>query len=255
MESFVQALESERSRFLSTSYFCDEDCDKNATKNLFKQADALEVQPAVSSEIPVVQSISAAELAENRILELEEKVKLLEGRLDEWGKRCDEADKVEEQLRFQLYENSETWKQEKLSLMQKFECLNEETERLKGDLIKLQGMYKEEKLELENLRSAKRMWLKEKKEKNEEISMLTSRILALRKELRRIAGKNSGDLSPSSSVLLSMECYGGSPENAVTPTRKVSEEQKPPITSKKKSAKSVRSFRSELPCEPFSIDD
>lgn len=206
-----------------------------------------------NTEEPLECSSAACEADQSTFFDMKARIILLEKTVEEWGKRCDEADEIEQQLRIQLYESSEKWKQERISLMQTIENLQKQNAKLTVDLMKLQGTDTTEKLELENLRSEKKIWLRDKKKKNEENAMLTARIIALRNELRRLAGKNSGDLSPSV-ALCNMVAFGDV-ENTSTPPRNPAVEPKLPTTSKRKSNKSALSFRNEMQCQPCSFDE
>ncbi|VDD92660.1 unnamed protein product [Enterobius vermicularis] len=182
---------------------------------------------------------------------LKGKIALLEKKLEDWGRRCDEADGIEQHLRLQLYEFSEKWKGERSSLIEEIEKLKKENAKLRSDLMEVQEVDATDKLKLEKLLLEKKIWAKEKKEKNDEINMLTARIIALRNELRKYAKKGGGDVSPSSAIASMV--VSDNAEGEVTPTRNLSVEARLSTNCKRKPIKSASSFCASLQCQPFSL--
>uniref|UniRef100_A0A0N5A7X7 Uncharacterized protein n=1 Tax=Syphacia muris TaxID=451379 RepID=A0A0N5A7X7_9BILA len=188
---------------------------------------------------------AACEIDQRIFANMKTRMEFLEKTIEDWGRRCDEADDVERQLRLQQYNLSEKWKIERDSLLKEIEKLKEEKLQAVESLRQFRKVDNEDKYELEVLRSEKKLWLKEKKKKNEEISSLTSRVIALRNELRRYAGKCSGEHSPSgtfSSIVLDEDTT-----DAKTPTKLLRCEPKFPTTSLKKISKSSFSCRGDFP--------
>ena len=196
-------------------------------------------------------SIAACETDQAIIADLRKTIDFLKMKVEKWERQCDDADEVEQQLRMQLCEALQKWKDERALLEQTIEKLKSENVRLTSNLVDLEKRDAAEKVELEGLRLDRMNWQKEKKKKNEEITVLTSRIIALRNELRRRIGGD--DLSPKPE--LRDIFIGDNKGNLSTPKQTASANPEVSITSKRKANKSDFLVRSTLAFQPCGFDE
>uniref|UniRef100_F1KTE8 Centromere-associated protein E n=1 Tax=Ascaris suum TaxID=6253 RepID=F1KTE8_ASCSU len=128
--------------------------------------------------------------------QLEERLKLVESENELWGRRCDEADETERQLREEIV----LFDCQKKKFCAEMESLKQQLEDMKKQLQLQQSNSIAEGLELQRLRDEKKELEKLVKKLQKEVLLRDKKVSALQCELRRVSSvRNPGDveLSPA----------------------------------------------------------
>ncbi|VDM47595.1 unnamed protein product [Toxocara canis] len=165
--------------------------DAKAVKGIDREASNLTIDPQLEEERAVNNHLREIlsegkkkyDLLKEKNKDLEMRVKWLETENELWGRRCDEADETEGQLREEINELD----RQKKNLMHETESLKKEIENMKREAQLQKANNIAEGVELQRLRDEKKQLEQLVKNLQTEVMARNKKVSALQCELRRVS--------------------------------------------------------------------